>query len=345
MKPIIVNAKILHYPLTGVQRYLRELLSRWPGGYELAASPEGMAGVKGHFWEQCVLPLRCRGGLLFSPSNTGPLAVSNQVVTMHDMAPLDHPEWLNPAFAAWYGFLMPRLARRVKHVIAVSEYTKSRILHHSGITAEKVSVIPNGIDSVFAPHSEEDVEAMRGRLGIPSRRYVLSLGSLEPRKNLSGLLEAWKRIVRRIPEDIWLVIAGGKGSRRVFQGVELDRLPARVHLTGHVADDELPALYAGALVFAYLSFYEGFGLPPLEAMASGVPVLTGNRTSLPEVVGDAGLMVDPYDQTAAAEALLRMIECRELRLELSQRAIERADDFKWDKTAKTTWNVLRALMD
>lgn len=345
MKPIIVNAKILHYPLTGVQRYLHELLSRWPGGCELAASPEGMAGVKGHFWEQCVLPLRCRGGLLFSPSNTGPLAVSNQVVTMHDMAPLDHPEWLSPAFVAWYGFLMPRLARRVKHIITVSEYTKSRILHHSGINADKVSVIPNGIDNVFAPHRVEDVEAMRERLGIPSRRYVLSLGSLEPRKNLSGLFGAWKRIVQRIPEDIWLVVAGGKGNRRVFQDVELDKLPARVHLTGHIADDELPALYAGALVFAYLSFYEGFGLPPLEAMASGVPVLTGNRTSLPEVVGDTGLMVDPYDQMAAAEALLRMIECRELRLELSQKAIERAGGFKWDKTAKTTWNVLCTLMD
>ncbi len=346
MYNLAVNTRILHYPITGVQRYTLELLKRWPTGqYTLLAPGDSITGVRGHLWEQFVLPPVLKKRFLFSPSNTGPLAVKNQVVTMHDMAPLDHPEWLNPAFASWYRIVMPRLARRVKHIIAVSEYTKSRIVYHSGIAADKVSVIPNGIDSIFAPHSEEDIKAMRSRLGIPSARYVLSLGSLEPRKNLNGLFRAWRQVAERIPEDVWLVVAGGKGNKRVFQDIEFERLPPRIHLTGHVADEELPPLYAGAFVFAYLSFYEGFGLPPLEAMASGVPVVTGNCTSLPEVVGDAGLMVDPYDDTAIAEALLRMIESRELRLDLSKKAIERAMDFTWQETAIKTWNVLCTLMD
>ncbi|WP_237700405.1 glycosyltransferase family 4 protein [Acidithiobacillus ferrivorans] len=299
-------------------------------------------GARAHLWEQTVLPLRTRGQLLWSPSNTGPLAVSRQVVTIHDVVPIDHPEWLNPHFAAWCRFLTPKLARRVARVITDSEFTKSRLLDTTGVAEDKVIVVPLGVDARFCPQTIEDVESAIQKLELPTSRYVLSLGSLEPRKNLGRLLCAWEVIYRGLPEDVWLVVSGAKGNSLVFQDVpELESLPSRVFLTGHVPDEHLPSLYAGAMAFAYLSVYEGFGLPPLEAMASGTPTLVGNRASLPEVVGDAALMVDPYDIEAIAEGLRSLIEDDALRALLRQKGLERAAQFSWDRTAEQTWRVLQ----
>jgi len=330
--------------MSGVQRYTLELLKRWSAKQYATLAPKGsVSGVSGHLWEQFVLPRKLQGGMLFSPSNTGPLEVKNQVLTIHDVVPLDHPEWLNPSFAAWYCYLIPRLARRVEHVIAVSAYSKKRIVYHTGIPSEKVTVISNGIDSSFFPRNDEEVDSVRRVLGISSRSYILSLGSLEPRKNLHGLLQAWEATLDRIPDDVWLVIVGGKGRKQVFQDVKMSTLPPRVYTTGHVADEHLPALYSGALAFAYLSFYEGFGLPPLEAMAAGTPVLTSNRTALPEVVGDAGLMVDPLRKDDIAEALLRLLENSDMRADFAAKGIKRAKLFNWDKTAELTWQVLHTM--
>jgi glycosyltransferase involved in cell wall biosynthesis len=339
---VCINTRILYYPITGVQRYLLELLQRMPAeGMQRIAPQHPLSGARAHIWEQTVLPLRTRGHLLWSPSNTGPLAVRRQVVTIHDVVPLDHPEWLNSRFAAWYRFLTPKLARRVARVITVSEFTKSRLLETTGIADEKVVVVPLGVDARFGPQSSVDVESAIQQLGLPTSRYVLSLGSLEPRKNLGRLLRAWEVIYRRLPEDVWLVVSGAKGKSLVFQDVpELKALPPRVFLTGHVPDELLPALYAGAMAFAYLSVYEGFGLPPLEAMASGTPTLVGNRASLPEVVGDAAVQVDPFDIEAIADGLHRLIEDSSLRAVLREKGLERSGQFNWDKTAEQTWRVL-----
>ncbi len=151
-------------------------------------------------------------------------------------------------------------------------------------------------------------------------------------------------IVGSIEDDIWLVLTGKQDNTNLFAQVAgLDGLPPRVHLTGHVPDETLPALYAGAMVFAFPSLYEGFGLPPLEAMASGVPVLTGNQTSLPEVVGNAGVMVDPYDVDAIADGLLGLVEDENLRTRLISIGDERARQFSWDVTAEKTWSVLQSV--
>jgi len=339
---IVVNSRILAYPITGVQRYLLELLQRMPSDRIQQISPQHpLSGARAHLWEQTVLPLRTRGRLLWSPSNTGPLAVSRQVVTIHDLSPMDHPEWLNPRFAAWYRFLTPKLARRVARVVTVSEFSKSRLMETTGVAEEKVIVVPLGVDARFGPQSREDVESAIQKLELPTGRYVLSLGSLEPRKNLGRLLRAWEVIYRRLPEDVWLVVSGAKGKSLVFQDVpELEALPPRVFLTGHVPDELLPSLYAGAMAFAYLSVYEGFGLPPLEAMAYGTPTLVGNRASLPEVVGDAAIQVDPFDIDAIADGLHRLIEDGSLRAVLREKGLERAGQFNWDKTAEQTWRVL-----
>ena len=414
---IAINTRVLSHPTTGVERYLIELLSRMRSdvGLREIAPHSALGGVKGHAWEQLVLPAKLRGCLLFSPCNTGPLAVANQVVTIHDVAALDHPEWLNAKFALWYRWLTPRLARRVKHIIAVSEFTRGRIVAHTGVSAEKITVIPNGVDARFVPMAPDAIAAALAPLALPSRKYILAVGSIEPRKNLPRLLEAWGKILPTLPEDLWLVVAGGRnarvfssmttdhGSRSVDEKLEVrseeledgdggdglqvtgDRgrtggadevtglagqpagrgparagqnssaaLPqhsnsqlltpnssSRVHYTGRVAEGLLPALYAGAMAFAYVSVYEGFGLPPLEAMAAGVPVLTGNLTSLPEVVGDAGIMVNPLDVDAIANGLRQLVDNAELRARLSGAGIDRAKQFTWERAAAATAAALR----
>jgi len=302
----------------------------------------------GNAWEQFVLPNAARGKFLFSPANTGPLSVSNQVVTIHDVAPLErsfYGEELNANIdlkaRTWYQFLTSRLVKRAVHVITISEFSKQRLMENTGLAADRVTVIPNGVDKRFAPFPKAELSDKLSNLQLPCLHYILCVGSLEPRKNLARLLQAWSQIQPEVPDDVWLVLTGKKGNDRVFANdVALSRLPSRVHLTGHVPDDALPALYAGALVFAFPSVYEGFGLPPLEAMASGVPVLTGNRTSLPEVVGDAGVMVDPYDVEAIAQGLRRLIEDSALRPQLRAKGLERARMFTWEKTAEQTWGIL-----
>jgi glycosyltransferase involved in cell wall biosynthesis len=261
-------------------------------------------------------------------------------VTFHDIAVLDHPEWFGKRFAAWYRWLVPRLARRVKKIIAVSEFTKSRLIGSLGVDASKIVVIPNGVDERFSQANLVECCELRRRLPVPRSAYVLSVGSLEPRKNLARLLEAWSRCADRIPPSVWLVISGIKGASQVFRGTPSISLPRRVHLTGYVPEGELPALYRGALSLVYPSVYEGFGLPALEAMASGVPPIVGDNTSLPEIVSDAGLCVDPHNVDAIADAIVRMVNDVDLREELSRRSLARSRIFDWNKTARATWNVL-----
>ncbi len=330
-----VNSRCLSGQLSGVQRYTLEILRHFPQLSRLAPS-RGTQGIAGHVWEQFTLPRILRGRVLWSPANTGPLSITRQVVSIHDTAPLDHPEWFNRKFAAWYRFLIPRLVGKAKNIIAVSEYTKHRLVENTGVDPDKIEVILNGVDSRFTPEKCIRSDTERTALGIPSSTYILTVGSVEPRKNLMRLLEAWEVIHRQIPDDIWLVICGGIGSRQVFRNGGFDTIPPRVHFTGRVEDSLLPALYAGALVFAYLSEYEGFGLPPLEAMASGVPVITANCTAIPEVVGDAAIMVDPFDTDAIAESLMMLTTDGDLRSNLRKKGLGRACQFSWSETARRT---------
>ena len=341
--PVFINTRSQSAGFSGVQRYAIELQRRIGDRVTAVAPRKPMHGLKGHMWEQTYLPTIVRGGLLWSPANSGPLAVKKQVVNVHDVASIDHPEWYSPAFGTWYRWMTPMLIRRAQRVLTLSDFSKQRLLALSRVDESHVVVIPPGVDRRFRPQPGREIERVKAALRIPSSNYILSVGTLEPRKNLQRLLSAWASCVSEVPDDITLVIAGLGGSSRVFSSAQLGAIGPRVHVTGFVSDGDLPALYSGALAFAYVSLYEGFGLPALEAMACGTVPIAAMNTALPEVIGDAGLLIDPFSSEAIAAALKRIISEPELRDRLRTRAIERSRQFSWERTADLTWSVIESV--
>ena len=198
-------------------------------------------------------------------------------------------------------------------------------------------MIPNGVDARFAPPSADAVSAVRQKFQLPGP-YVLSLGSIEPRKNLSTLLAAWPRVADRRPE-LTLALAGAANKIYGHIGVDPATLP-RVKLLGYVDDADLPALYGAAEAFVFPSVYEGFGLPPLEAMACGTAVVCSDATALPEVVGDAALLTDPRDADAIADAVVTVTDDPALRRSLADRGRARAAKFSWDSSTDLVWQSL-----
>lgn len=342
MPNIFCNTRNLHAAFTGVQRHTQALCAELGTAITPVQPAQPLSGLKGHVWEQRQLRHLVGDQLLWSPANTGPLNVPRQVVTIHDTLAFDHPEWLSRRFAQWYRWLTPRLAKRAAHIIAVSNFTKQQIQHHCGISGDKISVIPNGIDAIFTPQSPAQISAMHHALQLPSRRYLLSVGALQPRKNLLNLLHAWRQLLPMLDDELWLVLTGAAGAAHVFARQNLGALPPRVHFTGHVSDTHLPALYAGAHGFAFLSHYEGFGLPPLEAMACGTPVLVSNSSALPESVGAAALQADPNNIDDISQQLHTLIYDNDQRQTLQQHGQEHASQFTWAHAATQTLNLLRA---
>jgi glycosyltransferase involved in cell wall biosynthesis len=346
---MVFNTRFLGQELTGVQRYGRELLDRFTGPYE-AVRPEGSpSAIGGHWWEQAVLPRKCRGRLLWSPGNTGPLSITRQVVTIHDASTLDHPEWFAKKFALWYRFLLPRLARRVRKVITVSEFSRQRIIETCNVPANDVVVVLNGIDARFRPTPLEEIASFRARHQI-ERPYFLYLGSLEPRKNVATLLQAWKKLA---PKDCDLVLGGSVG--KVFRDSGFSELPAGCRLWGRVADDDLTPLLSGAVGFIFPSLYEGFGFPALEAMACGCPALISSGTCLPEICGPAfasesatgaALYFDPLDVDELIAGIRRLLAMDSTTRDfLCRNGQDRAAEFTWDRAATETWQVLEGARD
>ena len=334
---ITINGRYRKQRMTGVQRYAQEIVSRLRERVSVVEPRHAVGGLRGHAWEQVCLPFRSQGSVLWSPCNTGPLYHPKQVVTIHDCAFHDCPEAFSKSFRRWYEWLLPRLARRAAKVVTVSEFSRRRLIELFGVPHEKTEVIANAVSQSFRPTDKAVVDVMRRRLGLPDS-YVLTLGSIEPRKNLHRLLQAWQVTNERFKDHV-LVVAGGRSSvfREVFTSV-----PPNVMFLGYVPDDDLPALYCGASCFVYASVYEGFGLPVLEAMSCGTPVICSNNTSLPEVSGDAALSVDPQDVHAIGHAITEILQAPELQRSLRAEGIHRAAKFSWDRSSDQVWDVLQS---
>ena len=334
---VYINGRYTYQRLTGVQRYAIEVTSRIIDKVVLLKPKNHPFLYRGPLWEQLILPTKImNNGILWSPTNTGPLATKNHVVTIHDISPIDHPEWFSSRFAAWYQFLLPKLARRVEKIITDSNFTLSRLVDVLKIPEEKIQVIPLGVSDNFQPINQRGINHVQAKYKI-TKPYVLSLGSIEPRKNIKGITQAWESIYHEIPE-FELVIVGDVGFP--FRDPEFDRSTPGAKMLGRVEDADLPGLYSGASCFIYPSIYEGFGLPILEAMACGTPVISSNTTSLPEVAGDACLLINPYDTDEISETIQKILQDANLREDLRTRGLLRAKQFSWDKTAAQVWNTL-----
>jgi glycosyltransferase involved in cell wall biosynthesis len=334
---IVCNIRVLRAPLTGVQRYTQELLKRKPDTVRTVEPPEAMKGPLGHVWEQAVLPFEARGHLLWSPASTGPVCVTNQVVTVHDIAPLECPEGYSPGFRRWYGFQWRHLLPRVRAIISVSEFTKRRLVERFGLAADSIHVTPLGVDhDRFFPQSPTRVEALRRKLALPEN-FAVFVGALSARKNIVRLLEAWSQCEQA---GFHLIIAGGGGPNHVLAGTNAPALPPNARLLGRIDDADLPTLLTAAGVFVYPSVYEGFGLPPLEAMACGTPCLVANGTALPETTDDAALSVDPLDVSDMAKGLSKILGDAAFRQQLRAKGLQHAAGYTWDKTAAQTYAVL-----
>ncbi|MDX6664459.1 MAG: hypothetical protein QOG68_665 [Solirubrobacteraceae bacterium] len=313
---IALNARAAARPeLGGVERYARELSAHLDA--TILRPPTALSHRAGHLWEQAVLPVRARrADVLVNPANLAPLAFPRNVVIIHDAAVLREPSWYSPSYVRWQRAILPRVARRALKVVTDSAFSRRELHELLGVEAE---VVPGGVDHArFVP-------------GRPrtDRPYVLTVASLTARKNLAALGETARRLAA---DGIELLAAGG--GRPQFQAED-----APIRRLGHVPDDELPALYAGALAVVLPSLYEGFGLPCLEAMASGTPVVAADRGALPETCGDAALLVDPADQAAIAGAVQAAIGDATLR----ERGIAHAAGYSWERTAGGIAGIIGSL--
>jgi glycosyltransferase involved in cell wall biosynthesis len=270
-----------------------------------------------------------------------------KVVTVHDMTYKAHPETLPLVIKLLLNWKLRSSCKRADKIVTVSEFSKAEIIKYFHIEPHKIVVIPNGVEAnCFFQVTDQDLIAQSKKKHHITGEYFLYLGTLEPRKNIGGLIDAYHRLKQGRSDIPQLVIAGKKGwlYESIFKKVEALGLERDVLFLGYVADEDTASLMSGALAFVYPSLYEGFGLPPLEAMACGVPVLTSNRASLPEVVGDAAITVDPLNIDEMAAALERLCTDKKLRKELSLRGLEQAKKFSWETAVLKTMKLYEDLL-
>ena len=343
------------YRRTGVSRYIGELLDAMEPLLgetdEVAAFGRRMAPIARRpslriLWEQAVLPMTAlahRVDLLHGPLNVVPLAVrAPTVVTVHDLAFLRFPGQLPPSRRTYMIAATRLSAAKADRVIAVSERTASDLLAWLPFLQDRIDVIPEAPSPAIERLTGSGLDEFKVRSDI-GRPYILAVGTLEPRKNLPFLLHAFAAVSDRFPHDLVLVGPEGWMTGEFHRTLERLNLGDRVRMTGFVSDRDLGGWYSGADLFVFPSTYEGFGLPTVEAMRCGAPLLVSDSSCFPEVVGDDGILASPTDHDAWCDALVAILTDRALNDRLRERSLAAAARFSWERTATETLRVYREI--
>jgi len=331
-------------------------LGQWPTNFRVRSVPLSERWMH-ILWQRLRLPLPVQVvtgslDLFHSPDFVlPPVGRTPAVLTVHDLSFLRVPEHFVAGFREYLEGAVFRAVARARHILADSESTRRDVLELLHVAPDRVTVIYPGVESRFEPVLDRArLEQVRTRYRLPGR-FILGLGTLQPRKNFQGLVDAFERLLRDRgdePEvrDVHLVIVGGKGwmYEELVTGVEASGLSERVHFAGFAADGDLPAIYSLATIFAFPTWYEGFGIPVVEAMACGTPVVAADNSSLPEAVGEAGLMVNAADLDGLADALARLLADEALRERLVAAGRDQARRFLWQESARKLLAVYRSLV-
>ncbi len=330
---LYINGRFMEQPVTGLQRYALEVSKRLMdseclkifGDVNLVTNPtKNPTWLQRNLWEQSSLLIKTMHGTLFSPCNVGPWLHPHHLVVMHDMRAFD-TEFGSAFSASARAYLQATgkvLSKTAEHIFTVSHFSKAKIVKEFRIKEEKVTVVYPGADHILEVKEEESIIS---RLSLTPGKFILAVNSLLPHKNLALLHSVdWKQF------GLQLCIVGDEPKKRPRQG-EMEEKSIRY--AGRVSDSEVKSLYARALAFVFPSFYEGFGIPPLEAMYCGCPVIASNRTSIPEVCGNAALYFDPSSGMSLEGEVARLIADKSLRMAMIDKGYQRASAFRWDTTA------------
>jgi glycosyltransferase involved in cell wall biosynthesis len=356
MKPskIYLNGRFLTQSLTGVQRTAYEVVIALDGLIEegvidkqqyrfiliYPGKPDHLPKLKhiellnkgvlkGNLWEQLELPVYTAGSLLVSMCTISSLLKRKQIVVVHDASFMVNPQFFSKLFRTWYRFAIPWLAKASRHMITVSEFSRQELIKHIKVATNKISVIPNAADHLLKVDSPEQV--FRSKVDA-LKPFCLSVSSLSANKNFKGLSEAIDKIEFKVFK---MVVAGGVSST-----LSAAKPSESIHYLGYVKNEELKYLYSNASLFIFPSFYEGFGIPPIEAMICGCPVLASKTSSLPEVLGDAAEYCDPHDINDMAEKIKSLLNDPGKLEAMTAKGLQKASEYSWKKTALKFYEII-----
>lgn len=350
----VVNGRYLTQKATGVHRYAFEICNQLhemgvdfhvaipqkiQSDYKFKFKTVKCGSLNTHLWEQISLPryLKSIGSpLLVSFTGCGPLNYANQIMTIHDVSHERYPEWFSKNYNRFYHFMMPRIGRKAHAVLTVSKFSKKEIVDTLGLDADKIHVVHSNVPFRNKPSKDEILNYQPD----PSReRYIIAVSTMDPRKNFIRLVEAFEKINDK---SVKLYIIGM--SFKAFNTPDLQKLISdNVHLPGYIPDDALQKMYQDALLSVYPSLYEGFGLPPLESMTYGCPVINSDIPALREVSGDAALYVDPYSVEDITARINQLLEDEALRQDLRLKGLEQIKNYSWEKSAQQVYELVKKI--